>query len=493
MTGLLAIFLLTLLAGVASPAGATAPLALDDVLRSSAAHYPEVIEALAKREAADGRALSARGAFDLVFDAEGKANLSGFYDGTEAGLVASKELGPFGARVYGGYRISRGSFPIYRDAAFTDQSGEAKVGVVFSLLRDREIDRRRMGLRNAEIDLELADFDLMLTRVGVQQRAADAYFSWVAAIRQLHVYEDLAALAEGRQNALQREVRAGARAAIYLTENAQNIARRRVLVVEAAQWASVAANNLSLFYRDASGAPIVPDGRMAPLARNGAVAMPTPSGERPEVGEIFSRRPDIQMLEALVEKSRNKVLLAENELKPRLDVSYEASNDFGAEGRGGPSRDGAENIVGLKFSVPFQRREARGALDASRADLEALEQRRRLLKDRAEVEFRNIVLNADMAEQRAILVAQEVEQSDQLEAAERKRFASGASDFFLVNLREETAANARVRLHKADFDRAVALSAFLAATMDVEALGLSSGGRLSAGAPSFGSGMFLAE
>ena len=51
----------------------------------------------------------------------------------------------------------------------------------------------------------------------------------------------------------------------------------------------------------------------------------------------------------------------------------------------------------------------------------------------------------------------EVEQSETMRDAEVRRFASGASDFFLVNIREETAANALIRYHLADLERHVAI------------------------------------
>lgn len=463
---------ITALAAKSAFAAEPAPLTLDEVLRSSARQHPEIIEAMSMREAAAGRALSSRGVFDLVFKAENQSTLSGYYDGAESSVGATQELGVLGARVYGGYRMSRGDFPVYRDAEFTDRGGEAKVGMVFSLLRDRETDRNRLGVRNADIDAQLADLDLALASIGIQQRSADAYFRWLAAGRQLAVYRDLLALAEVRQSALEREVEAGARARIFLTENAQNIARRRVLVVEAEQRAAAAANDLSLYLRDAAGAPVIADPVRLPLDRAGPNDAFQTGSSPAAFEDAFARRPDLLRLSAMLERTRNKIRLARNDLLPRLDLSYELSNDFGAEGLGGPTRDGTENIVGLRFSAPLQRRTARGDLAAAEAELSALQQRRRMLEDRAEVELRNIVLDVGMSEQRVALVAQEVAQSEEMEKAERRRFSSGASDFFLVNLREEAAASARVRLHQADLDRATATSALLAATVDLDALRL---------------------
>jgi len=66
------------------------------------------------------------------------------------------------------------------------------------------------------------------------------------------------------------------------------------------------------------------------------------------------------------------------------------------------------------------------------------------------------------------LAAQEVEQADLLAAAERDKFEDGASDFFVVNLREEAAADARVRQIEARLGYLAALTDYYAATVRVD-------------------------
>ena len=109
-------FLLVLLAPAAASAQST-PLTLDEVLRSSARSAPQIVEALAKVRQADGRALSAEGAFDTVFDVDSKSRVAGYYDGTVVEGRATRPLTGNGGYVYGGYRASRGTFPVYEDQA----------------------------------------------------------------------------------------------------------------------------------------------------------------------------------------------------------------------------------------------------------------------------------------------------------------------------------------------------------------------------------------
>ncbi|MFX6743421.1 TolC family protein, partial [Acinetobacter baumannii] len=69
--------------------------------------------------------------------------------------------------------------------------------------------------------------------IGVQQRAIQAYGQWVAAGQQVRVYRSLVGLAQDRQDGIRRQVQLGARAAILLTENEQNLLRRQSLLVAA--------------------------------------------------------------------------------------------------------------------------------------------------------------------------------------------------------------------------------------------------------------------
>lgn len=462
MMRLALVSLVLMTVGIAS--GQT-PVMPSDVARSAADHYPQVLAATAERRAAVGGQLSARGAFDTQLKSSARSRLEGFYSGDTASVDLTKPLGPLGAEVFGGYRISQGDFPIYEDYSFTNQGGEASVGVLFSLLRDRAIDSRRAGLAEADLDLSEADLNLLLTRIETQADALTAYWAWVAKGRELAAYEELLALAERRDVALRREVSSGARAEIFLTENAQNLTQRREFVRRAERDLALAANRLSLYFRGSDGDPIAPTRAMLPAD----VPLPDDStAVSPE--RLLASRPDLLLLDVARQRLELQRDLARNDLQPSLDVRVEASNDFGAIGPGGVSRDPGELIAGVTLTVPLGRREARGRLRTADAELEALLQERRLLRERIVQELRNIVITLTTAEELQELTEQEAGFAETMREAERERFRGGASDFFLVNLREQAAANAKVRLAQAEFAVASARIAFQAATMDTDRL-----------------------
>lgn len=468
---LLLLFSAPALAAAQTPAVAenrAPPLTSAELLAASARSSPQIVEQLARERQARSRALTAEGAFDTVFAVEGRSRALGYYDGDQMEARATQPFGDNGGYVYGAYRLSRGRFPVYEDQAHTNELGEAKIGVLYALLRDRLVDERRTRRALAASDIDIARFERQAVAVGVQTRAIIAYQNWVSAGWRLKAYRDLLDLAESRRGGIQRQVQLGAKPEILLTENEQNLVRRRALVVRAEGDLQAAANALSLYYRDAAGRPIVVDeGRLPNEA--GALAGVQTAGAN---GDPATTRPDLQSILARIDQSQARLALAENDLKPRFDLRMELGKDIGPEGLGGPSRTPTEAVIGFRFSVPLQNRAARGKIDETRAEIDALQARGRFLRDQIAVEVEGIGIALHAAERLARAAEQERDLAARLAVAERRRFELGSSDFFLVNQREETATDAAVRLVEAQARIASARAELAAATVDRTALGL---------------------
>ena len=446
------------------PAAHAAELTLTEVLRSSATHAPQVLEAMARQRQADARALTAQGQFDLVFDADAQSRALGYYDGTFADLKASRPLSNNGGNIYTGYRVSTGSFPSYEGKSATNQLGEVRVGAVFSLLRDRLIDERRGRRELAEADIDLAALDRDMIAIGVQRRAIEAYQQWVAAGQRVATLRELFDLAQQRQASIERQIELGARPVILGIENRQNIVRRNALLVRAEQDLTLFANALSLFLRDDLGRPVVPDAARLPARM--------PQGVSPRLvdrTEAMAGRPDIKALLARIDQNGIRARLAQNELRPRLDLRAEASKDIGP---GSPVRTPAEALLALRFSVPLEQRAARGRIAEVSAEQDALSLRLRLLEEQVGVEIANLRTQMDGAERLAALATDEAALSRRMAEAERRRYALGASDFLVVNLREEALADATIREIDALYRSAAARAELVAAMADRDQLGL---------------------
>jgi len=448
------------------------PLLPDEVLRSSALTFPRILESFEREAAARADQLSADGAFDLMLDAEYYDRFTGTFSGGFGEVKATQPLAPLGGEVFGSYRVSDGRFPIYENIFNTNEFGELKVGALFSLLRDRRIDQRRFALEDTRLAASQARLDVLLVQLNVQFEALRAYWRWVAAGEEIRVYEELLEIAEARAIGLERQVRLGAQPRIALTENEQNIIRRKTLLEEARRDFLTAANSLSFYLRDEAGVLVVPTRAQLPGQEMLAVLPDIQTLLAMRRDDILEQRPELRNFRLMIERAQNRVALRQNALKPRLDFSVELSRDFGPIGDGGSTFDSTDTVVGVTFKVPLQRREARGRLRRAEAELREMELREQRTADQIEVELDNILTNLNAALRLAQLADDEVEQATTMVEAERRRFRLGAGDFFLVNLREERAADAQIRAIRADLNGRLAAASYSAATMDLDELGL---------------------
>lgn len=442
-------------------------LTLDRVLASSIEHFPGIQAAVQEKLAREGRALAALGAFDLALEQESLAWASGYYDGLSMAQRVVKPLTTANARVFGGYRVANDDFPIYQQDRVTNDGGEFNLGLVLSLWRDREIDPRRFALLSTRLGVKEAKYEVLLAKVLTQRNAVRAYWSWVTAGLQVKVHERLVDLALRRMTGLEERVAAGDVAAIYVVENRQNLLRRQSLLQAAERDLAVAAIELSLYLRDRSGMPLQPPDAWLPAAFPPLQPAPTHGAEF--VADVLARRAEFARLDIGLERERSRLRLAENELLPRVDLGLKAAHDVGAGSR---SRQGFDAIVDLTLSIPLQRRRGSGLAAESRAKLRQLEFDRRLLEDRVANEIRKLTSEIAAAAEFVGITGEELTQAELLEEAERRRFAAGASDLFVVNLREERTADAHLRNLNARLGYFAGMNDYYAATVDLVALGI---------------------
>jgi outer membrane protein TolC len=190
------------------------------------------------------------------------------------------------------------------------------------------------------------------------------------------------------------------------------------------------------------------------------------------VRALAAARPDLKVIDIRMQQARDRLALTRNAALPRLDLVLETSRDFGDVGEGGPTRSGTEPKIGLKFSVPLQQRAARGQQAATEAELQAQALRRRQLEEQIAVELDTILADITAAGQLVELAGAERARAAELSVAERRRFELRASDLFLVQVREEAEASARMRAIDASWREIQARAELAAAAADLAALGL---------------------
>ncbi len=427
-------------------------LNLHEVLDSARQHYPKIREAKLKLQQVHASRLSAEGAFDIKISQEMRKRTSGFYDGFYANQKIIKPLRYANAKVFAEYRISEGIFPVYEDQFVTLDRGELGVGVSFSLLRDREIDAYRLTLKNADLDILTETLKQNAVLNQVLFSASLAYIEWLSAVQQLSVYKQLLVNAKARQDAIYKRIKLGYSARIDLLDNEQNVLKREALLLKVKNEVAMRAMDLALYWRDDNGRPKKIPQDMTP-ALPAFILSEAFSNMDHMLTQALSAHPDIQYVENAILKENNKQLLFKNELKPNADMIMKLSQDAGD---GSATREGFESYVGFEFSMPLERRKAKGKIIKSSAKIEELQFVRQRLSEALKVTLHQSKMKYVNASEQAKLTEKRAAITQTLLEQEKSRFNQGASDAFMLNLREKDMAEAKIDAITADLLRVAA-------------------------------------
>lgn len=420
-------------------------LQLERVLASLREHHPSIAAERAAVMAAQGEALAARGEFDTTLNVLGRGTASGYYDARRLDVVVEQPTPLLGSSVYAGYRLTRGKVPSYYGEQNTLDRGEVRGGVRVPLLQDLRVDSRRAGIRStaAQLTAQQSTFDELL--LDMEREAADKYFVWVAAGKRLAVLTRLVELAELRDEQIRIKVSLGALAPVEQLDNTRSLLERRRQLVVARRSFEKASLDLSLFLRVPSGSPLVPGTADLPDEAP-TLRLRSQSLDAAEKAAL-EKRPEIAAYDALAAALRIERDLAQNRTLPRLDSFVEVSKDIGAQ-----SPDLAPTLrptvveLGVNLSVPLWLRKARGKMRAAEAKLHAAQQKARLVQDKVVTEVRDAWSQLEAAKERVEVAGRAASLAEQIAVGERERFELGSSTILFVNLREQTAADARIAL-----------------------------------------------
>lgn len=414
----------------------------DEVVASGVKHYPVILSFYEKVNLAKGESLKAKGFFDIKLRQNYYDNTRGFYDGKVSETTIEKELGFLNAKAYTSYRKSFDDFAVYDGAQVTNDRGEFSAGMRLSLLRNSGIDENRLLLQVAELGVKDAEIQMKKIKMEIARDAKKAYWVAKTAAKIYEIYQNLYQLSLSRQSQLEEKARKGAIADIIVAENRKNILKRKSLLAKAKQDFENKALFLSLFYRSENG-----EMKAVGVKNFSKVKFDLHKiGDEELKNDIdFALQARPELLALGVEKSvvGKELQYAQNLYKPQLDVEFGASKD---SGKGSLSKSQSENFVNVDFSIPLQQREARGSENKASAKLKSLQFEQQLMQDRVAIELKQNRVKIENIIEIYHNLTEETKLAEILEEAEREKFRSGASNFFLVNMREQDTASAKAAL-----------------------------------------------
>jgi outer membrane protein len=332
------------------------------------------------------------------------------------------------------------------------------------LLRDLGGVVTRAPEEAARVEYLAARFDDQQAAAQALERAAEAYWGYLAATRRLDV--QLASEDRARRTAEEIAVlvKADERTRADLAQVQGTLASRRATRIAAEQNVVVAWAEITVL----AGA-VADDMVPLPKPTTEFPAKPAPLDDRALRGwtdRAMQARPDVAAAQARVGGSQTILRARRNELLPRVDLAatagYSAQEVGPGLGRIGESfyRDvpGVEGLVQLTVELPLIRSEARGRLAQASAAFERDQIVEQDLRRRIAIG----VVSATEVIRRSRLALEESERAvlllEQTEDSEKRKFRLGASTLLAVIQAEDSLTSARLTMIEGQRALAVAIA-----------------------------------
>jgi len=426
------------------------PLQLRDVLESVVASYPLLEVAIQSRNIADGELLSAQGEFDLKLKGGGTSGPLGFYQTNRFGAGASQPLFS-GGEIFGGYKIGRGNFQPWFGERETNDGGEVSAGVAIPLRQNRRIDARRAAIFRATYGRDAVEPEIQTQLLAFAWEASYAYWQWVAAGGNYQIARSLLEIAQERNDGLNKRVDLGDLARIELTDNQRLIVSRQATLIDARRKLQQSAIKLSLYLRAFDGQPIVPVEAQLPATFPEALSLDSTQLES-DIQLAMSNRPELVWLELLRMQRGVDLAQARNLYLPEVDAVLFASQDMGGAASSSRDKSPFEMEASLQVNVPLQRRKAQGKIQALEGKLQQLSTKIGFTQDKIITDVQQVYTALLANYDRIAKALENLELARTMERAERRKFGLGDSNLLLVNLREQSTADAAKNVVQTQLD-----------------------------------------
>ena len=411
-----------------------------DVTDSVLNHFPLVEQAIMKYEAARGEETAAEGQFDHKLTFRSRNRIEDKYDNSYL-ETSIERLTPYkGIGLIVGHRQGRGTFPAYDGKYETSGAGELFAGLSIPVLRNFSTDDARASLEIAKIEKDQAKADLNIKRNVYVHKGLSLYYKWLLEKQKLKVKRGLLKLAEDRTKMIEERFKAGAIERLKITDNERSINKRRDEVLKSEIDEARARTELSLYVRDNDGTP-----RMLMLdiyLEETWINKPNPAQPHlssvPQLKILELERKKLQVVEALYRQGK----------LPGLNLEVLGARELS----GNAAYDPQSFQLGVKFDYPLENRKAEGKTVAQEYKVKALDRQQNFVQTELQRFFEFSLQAMSDSKKRWQVITKEFESTLLMAQAEKKRWEQGASDLFIVNLREEDVADADIKRWSALYD-----------------------------------------
>ncbi|MDA0617462.1 MAG: TolC family protein [Proteobacteria bacterium] len=402
-------------------------------------YHPKLLENLLKVSEFQGKATAKQGSFDTTLEGEYFNRTAGYYDGDYLSTAISKPLASINSELYGGYRRGMDSHPVYDGNYLTGEGGRYVVGGEVNLFRNSKIYQDAIALTNSKMDVQKMQAMYNLIRMEVMEVALTKYWEWVAKGMQLKVYIDLLELAKTRQKAIESQVKHGDIANFYAIENQQYILQRTNKVQEMQSQFDIVSYQLSLYFRNAVGEMIPVEEKNLPTEMPNIIYHNTIENDGEYIKVI---NPALKAMQIELEQLENELKVAKAFKLPEASIGGEFYQDMGERD---VTRQQARARIGVNFKMPLERNKGKGMTVEIESKKQQIRARKIMMENQLNTELSSIKNTMIVYEKMWHNAESEFDIASKLVKFERENVKHGNSDFFTLNLREQSAFQARVK------------------------------------------------
>jgi len=401
-------------------------------------NHPLIEQAQNLREMGDFAVMAARGNFDPELFSKNKQKYydqKNYYQYSESGISLATRTG---ITLQGGYDWTDGEY-LSRESTLPE-SGLWYAGVSVPVLQGLFIDDRRAALQTAFVDRRAFENEAQLLLIDILLEGANYYWQFAKFQNQKKVIEEAIELAEDNFLNYKTSFEQGDKPAVDTLEASIQLQNLQIQNQQLAVDLENAKLNLFTFLWGQEGPIEESDVRATAI---NTISQNRIDSLRASLPIFIQEHPAIRESELKIQKLQIDNRLKKEKLKPKLNLEYnllqDPSNNFN-------EIQGLDNYKwGLSFSMPLLLRQPRGELRMNEIKLEntnfALQQKRLSIQNKAR-QYENTFANISnqLATYQNIVI-----QYESLLEAELRKFEIGESSIFLINYRQMSLVNARMK------------------------------------------------
>lgn len=382
-----------------------------------------------------------QGSFDTKIHLNSENTLTNEHNKNSIEMGLQRNTSLLGIALFAGQRMGKDPYLVYGDDPSGMGSRETYIGATLPLLRNLLIDNARYARESARLDLNSEQENFKLNSLELLNVASKRYWDWVLTFHILKVRRDILKLAEDRHRIYEQRSRFGDLEKIKLTDNLRLINKRKSENNESQQSFIKASLDLQLYLEEGS----VVDEKKAPSSWNFESTKPHES--QLDWTQVKQKWPAFNKIDIEKQKINLDSDFYDHQRLPLLNFKIEGVQSMSS----GSDLNRTPNHlnVGLLFDYPLENNKIKGDFKRVQAKKIALNAQYEWLNKQFDTQVHQLSSLLKQSKELIDMRQNEVNNTVKMRLAEQLRVEKGSSDLYILNLREEDEAQAKVNLHMA--------------------------------------------